>query len=71
MIKMISRLISIRSFADILDELIRGCGEETDKLAILSRYMKPDKVAVFEKEDFAFAFPMEFEDTKISVPVGV
>lgn len=70
MIKMLSRFISHKRLCRYLDELIRGCGEESDKLAILSRYMKPDKVAVFEKEDFAFAFPMEFEDTKISVPVG-
>ena len=70
MIKMISRLISHKKLCRYLDELITGCGEETDKLAILSRYIKPDELAVFEKEDFAFAFSMEFEDTEISVPVG-
>lgn len=69
-IKLLSKLISHKRMCRYLNNVITECEDETENLAILSRYMKPDKVAVFEKKDFEYSILMEFEDIMIPVPIG-
>lgn len=69
-IKILSRIFSHKKLCRYLENIITECDEETDKLAILSRYLKPDEVKVFDKHDFEHSFMMEFEDTLMPVPIG-
>ncbi len=69
-IKVLSLLMTHQKICNLLDSVIAGCREDSDKLAILSRYLTFKDVAVFDRSDFLHAFEMDFEDTKIPVPIG-
>lgn len=69
-IKILSAIMSHRKLCNWLENTILDCQENSDKLAILSRYLKPDQMAVFDKADFMHSFEMPFEDTVMPVPIG-
>lgn len=69
-IKFISGIVSHRRLCKWLGNLFTECQEETNKIAILSRYLKPEQMQIFDKEDFLNSFEVEFEDTHIAIPIG-
>lgn len=70
LIKLLSFILSHRQICNLLDDVISGCQEDSDKLAILSRYLTFKNVMVFDRSDFSHVFEMNFEDTRMPVPIG-